>query len=546
VNPLATVKAGWDLNQRDHRKLLIIDGRSAFLGGINISSVYSGGSFSQRSKVRPGGELPWRDTHIQLMGPVVGKVHKLLMATWEKQAGKPLSERNYCPPATVEGSAVVRAMGSSPDEDYSLIYAKLISALRSAETDIWITNAYFVPDPQLLDALKEAVGRGVDVQLVVPSSTDSWLVFHAGRSHYKKLLKAGVKLYERREALLDAKTAVIDGVWPTVGSTNLDWRSFLHNQEVNVVALGDGFGDRMRANLGILALIRAAGWAFVLSLSLATALPAHAQDAAALTARYAALRGQLASDQYPRPLYLESTASRDALRGDVYALLNQRFALVASALQDRGKWCDILILHLNVKGCRPANSSAGKALRVNVGRKFDQPLDDTYLFDFLYAVEVDPGYLRVALSAGEGPLGTSDYRIIVEVVALDAGLSFLHLSYSYVDKLPARMAMRSYLATIGRDKVGFSIVGRKPDGQPVYINGVRGVVERNTMRYFLALEAYLGALSAPDAAQMEIRLDTWFTAAERYRAQLHEMERADYLDMKRKEVRRQQAPGPSE
>jgi len=246
VNPLATVKAGWDLNQRDHRKLLIIDGRIAFLGGINISSVYSGGSFSQPSKVRPGGELPWRDTHIQLMGPVVGDVQKLFMATWEKQAGKKLAERNYYPPATVEGSAVVRAIGSSPDEDYSLIYATLISALRSAQTEICITNAYFVPDRQLLDALKDASARGVDVKLVVPASTDSWLVFHAGRAHYKELLKAGVKLYERRDALLHVKTAVIDGVWSTVGSTNLDWRSFLHNQEVNVVVLGDEFGDRMR------------------------------------------------------------------------------------------------------------------------------------------------------------------------------------------------------------------------------------------------------------------------------------------------------------
>ena len=151
------------------------------------------------------------------------------------------------PPRQTQGNEVVRAIGSSPDEPYSLIYATLISAMRSAETEIWLTNAYFVPDPQLLAALKEAVARGVDVKLVLPSSTDSWLVFHAGRAHYTELLKAGVKLYERRDALLHVKTAVIDGVWSTVGSTNLDWRSFLHNQEVNVVVLGTGFGDRMRA-----------------------------------------------------------------------------------------------------------------------------------------------------------------------------------------------------------------------------------------------------------------------------------------------------------
>jgi cardiolipin synthase len=247
LNPLATVTAGWAVNERDHRKLLVIDGRVAFLGGINISSVYSGGSFSQGSRVRPGGELPWRDTHLQLEGPVVGELQKLFIETWEKQNGEPLACRNYFPPATVSGTEVVRAIGSSPDEPYSLIYATLISALHSAATEIWITNAYFVPDPQLKEALKAAAARGVDVKMVLPSSTDSWLVFHAGRANYSELLKAGVQLYERRDALLHVKAAVIDGVWSTVGSTNLDWRSFLHNQEVNAVVLGTGFGDSMRA-----------------------------------------------------------------------------------------------------------------------------------------------------------------------------------------------------------------------------------------------------------------------------------------------------------
>lgn len=142
---------------------------------------------------------------------------------------------------------MVRAIGSSPDEPFSLIYATLISALRSAQTEIWLTNAYFVPDPQLLAVLKEAAARGVDVKLVLPSSTDSWLVLHAGRAYYSELLKANVKLYERRDALLHVKTAVIDGVWSSVGSTNLDWRSFLHNDEVNVVVLGTGFAKKMQA-----------------------------------------------------------------------------------------------------------------------------------------------------------------------------------------------------------------------------------------------------------------------------------------------------------
>jgi cardiolipin synthase len=246
VNPL-TAKSGWDVNQRDHRKLLIVDGRTAFLGGINISAVYSGGSYSRGSKDRPGGDLPWRDTDLQIDGPVVAELQKLFIQTWEKQKGPPLPKRQYFPKLGRQGDEVVHAIGGSPDEPYSLIYATLISAIDAADSEVLLTNAYFAPDPQLIAALKRAVARGVDVKIVLPSATDSALVFHAGRSYYDELLHDGVKLYERQNALLHSKTALIDGVWSTVGSTNLDWRSFLHNQEVNAVVLGKSFGQRMRA-----------------------------------------------------------------------------------------------------------------------------------------------------------------------------------------------------------------------------------------------------------------------------------------------------------
>ncbi len=255
VNPLAA-KTGWTVNRRDHRKLLVVDGRSAVLGGINISSVYSssvqggssGGSLSGGGS--RGGDkknLPWRDTDLLVEGPVVAPLQKLFMETWQAQKGKELAPRQYFPPLREQGKEVVRAIGSAPDEPFSQIYVTLISAINSAESEILLTNAYFVPDPQLMQVLIAAVARGVDVKLIVPSTTDSSLVFHAGRSHYEPLLRGGVKLYERREALLHAKTAVIDGVWATVGSTNLDWRSFLHNQELTAVILGAEFGAKMRA-----------------------------------------------------------------------------------------------------------------------------------------------------------------------------------------------------------------------------------------------------------------------------------------------------------
>jgi cardiolipin synthase len=247
VNPL-TAKAGWDVNQRDHRKILVVDGRTAFLGGINISSVYSGGSASRGSTPPTDAKKrPWRDTDLQITGPVVADLQKMFLGTWEKQKGDPLPARDYFPTVDARGREVVRAIPGDPDQAFSQIYGTFISAINAAESQILLTNAYFVPDPQLMDALIAAVARGVDVKMILPSATDSWLVFHAGRAHYQKLLEGGVKLYEREEVLLHAKTALIDGVWSTVGSTNLDWRSFLHNQEVNVVVLGPEFGERMRA-----------------------------------------------------------------------------------------------------------------------------------------------------------------------------------------------------------------------------------------------------------------------------------------------------------
>ena len=246
VNPL-TAKKDWEVNQRDHRKLLVVDGKVAFLGGINISSVYSGGSFSTSSKQRPGGKAPWRDTQVKVEGPVVADFQRLFLDTWQKQKGEPLPPHDALPALANPGREVVRAIGSTPDDPFSLIYATLLSAINAAETRAHFTNAYFVPDPQLTAALIAAAARGVDVKLILPGQTDSWLVFHAGRAHYDELLRGGVRLYERRGALLHSKTVVIDGVWSTVGSTNLDWRSFLHNDEVNAVVLGQGFGAQMEA-----------------------------------------------------------------------------------------------------------------------------------------------------------------------------------------------------------------------------------------------------------------------------------------------------------
>ena len=256
VNP-AQARDEWLLNNRDHRKLMVVDGRTAFVGGINISGVYASGSVVRRPGKRPApasdpaapgapGAPVWRDTHLRIEGPVVAEFQRMFLQTWEKQRGDPLAARNYLPVLQPQGEDMVRAIGSSPDDPFSMIYLTLMSAIGNAQQQIYLTQAYFVPDPQLIEALVAAAARGVDVRLILPSFSDSQLVFHTGRSHYQSLLEGGVKLYERSGALLHAKTAVIDGVWSTVGSTNLDWRSFMDNDEVNAVVLGRGFAQQMR------------------------------------------------------------------------------------------------------------------------------------------------------------------------------------------------------------------------------------------------------------------------------------------------------------
>lgn len=247
VNPLAGKKKEWLLNNRDHRKLLVVDGRVAFIGGINISEAYSAGSSIRLTRKREGKALGWRDTHLQIEGPVVAEFQKLFIETWNKQKGPSLAEKNYFPKLEKQGDEIVRAIGSASADPHSLIYLTLMSAIDSAEQRIYLTNAYFVPDPQLVKALTDAARRGVEVKLVLPSHTDSWATFHAGRSHYSKLLRSGVKIYERRGAVMHSKTASIDGVWSTIGSTNLDWRSFLHNDEINATVLGRDFAGQMDA-----------------------------------------------------------------------------------------------------------------------------------------------------------------------------------------------------------------------------------------------------------------------------------------------------------
>ena len=278
---------------------------------------------------------------------------------------------------------------------------------------------------------------------------------------------------------------------------------------------------------------------------------AHGQTAdraasSALRERFAELRAGPESHSLPQSVYLRSRETPDMLQGDIYALVDHPYGEVRRVLSRVQPWCNILILHLNVKYCGASSTGSPDALRVGVGSKTDQPLADAYWMRFAFDVVRDSDdYLSVVLRAPAGPLSTRDYLIKVQAAPLDDRRSLVHVAYTYSYGLLARSAMDVYLATLGRGKVGFSVVGQEPDGGPIFIGGVRGVVERNTMRYYLAIDAYLGAYGLPAAQRSKKSLEDWFAASERHPRQLREIDRSAYLEMKGREVRRQESePAP--
>ena len=264
---------------------------------------------------------------------------------------------------------------------------------------------------------------------------------------------------------------------------------------------------------------------------------AQAQDASALRARHSALQSKLASSPFGRPLQVESSAAGGVHKGEVHAVIDQPYAVVAAALARPAHWCDILTLQVNIKRCQASSEGAGQALAAFITKKPRDPLSSAHRIDFRFDVAAKRAdYLQVALNAASGPMGTRDYEIRLQAAPLDAKRTFMHLSYSYTLGSMARVAMDAYLLGPGRDKVGFSVTERRPDGSPVYVDGVRGVAERSAMRYYLAIDASLQALSAPAGQRLDARLQRWYSEAARY-PQLKEKVGADeYVEMKRKEA----------
>lgn len=265
-NPVNPLIAGfrYSPNDRDHRKILIVDGAMAIVGGVNLSAAYQSSSVGKSSAPEGNFAGQWRDTDLQISGPVVAQLQKLFLDHWATQKGPQLDATNFFPVVSPKGAEVMRVIGSTPDNEIPRYYVTLLSAIRNAEKSVWLIAAYFVPTHQEKEDLIDAARRGIDVRILVPDKSDSESSIAVQHSHYSDLLEAGVKIYESHNEVLHSKTVVIDGVWSVIGSSNFDHRSVIFNDEVDAVILGKDtareLGDMFESDLEKATQIDLATW----------------------------------------------------------------------------------------------------------------------------------------------------------------------------------------------------------------------------------------------------------------------------------------------
>ncbi|MBG6077939.1 hypothetical protein [Polaromonas sp. CG_9.11] len=271
------------------------------------------------------------------------------------------------------------------------------------------------------------------------------------------------------------------------------------------------------------------------------ALTSTDSGAVVLLKKHALLKSELTKNTYHRPVVFESQENAGKVSSAVYAILDSPFTTVSTTFRNSYLWCEVLILHLNTKYCHASSETASPArLAVNVGKKTPQELADTFLLEFSHRVTAEtPEYFSIELHANNGPLNTTDYRLQLRAIPLLEGKTFIHLHYSYGYGFAGQLAMQTYLSTLGRGKVGFTKI--TSNEQSDYVGGMRGAIERNTMRYYLAIEAYLASLQRTDMQTPEARFQYWFDATQEYALQLHEIDRSSYLDMKKSEYKRQKS-----
>lgn len=228
--PLRTFFKPWNMNLRNHRKILIVDNKIGFTGGTNI-----GEDFLNRGKQK------WRDTHMMIEGPAVAQLQWVFCQDWYFATGEDLFNRSYFPPAEINGDSMAQVVPGGPDEIKEAIQRVFVTAISQSKKSVYVTTPYFIPDQAEYVALQLAAMRGVDVKLLLPSKSDHRLVQLAAYSYYEDLLKSGVKIFKYMPGILHAKMLVVDGCFVVLGSANVDIRSFSYNFELNVNIYSDEF-----------------------------------------------------------------------------------------------------------------------------------------------------------------------------------------------------------------------------------------------------------------------------------------------------------------
>jgi hypothetical protein len=247
----------------------------------------------------------------------------------------------------------------------------------------------------------------------------------------------------------------------------------------------------------------------------------------------------IAESPFGEPIHLTSVEREREVQGDIYAIVDAPLAELGAALENVEAWCETLILHLNVKTCVHHEADDGARMTLYMGRKRYQDAEvvEQMHLDF-HRDQPDKDRVIIRLQADRGPQGIREFRMDLQAVALDEHRSLLHLHYSIGYGALARMAMRIYFTFGGRDHIGFTVEDHDPDGEPIHVDGIRGLIERNTVRFYFAFKAYL---REPDPDRLEARLAHWFDLTERHPDQLREMDKDNYLAQKLREHENQVA-----
>ncbi len=262
-------------------------------------------------------------------------------------------------------------------------------------------------------------------------------------------------------------------------------------------------------------------------------LPAGGQ---VLLAKYSALKTELENNQFGIPLSLESREDSDSLYVDVYGIYAYPFNSVIDAFKTPDNLCDMSTLLMNVKAATFQKVSEEWQLTLYNGRKYYQSPNDAFKMDFSFHVTaLQPEYFNIQLTGNNGPLGIKDQRANLEAIPLDKATTFIHFRYDYSFGLLVRAATTSYYATIGSDKKGFSVIATDKTGDPVYVNGARGSLERNAVRAYFAIQTYMDALEIPDKQRFEKRINGYYDLTLQFKKQLYEMDKGEYLAIKRRE-----------